>query len=142
MGGSVLYNPNDLSNSQLLQGVYIATRLGKVTKNEVSEDDIIYTDIESEALYGYVYINNVTEKFINFSYVEYSQNGIKNTEKTIQLELNQNADLNGDGFADISYSKPLTKRTGLEKNTLAYLHKQSRKSIHYYVLNFTRTIYT
>lgn len=115
MGGSVLYNPKDLSNSQLLQGVYIATRLGKVTKNEVSEDDIIYTDIENEALYGYVYINNVTEKFINFSYVEYSQNGIKNTEKSFYLEVNQSADLNGDGFADISYSKPLTKRTGLEK---------------------------
>lgn len=26
MGGSVLYNPTDLSNSQLAQGVYIATR--------------------------------------------------------------------------------------------------------------------
>lgn len=85
MGGSILYNPKDLSNSQLLEGIYIATRLGKVTKNEVSEDDIIYTDIENEALYGYIYINNITEKSINFSYVEYSQNGIKNTEKSFNL---------------------------------------------------------
>ena len=101
MGGSILYNPKDLSNSQLLQGIYIATRLGKVTKNEVSKDDIIYTDIENEALYGYIYINNITEKSINFSYVEYSQNGIKNTEKSFNLEVNQNADLNGDGLADV-----------------------------------------
>ncbi len=80
MGGSILYNPKDLSNSQLLQGIYIATRLGKVTKTEVSEDDIIYTDIENEALYGYIYINNITETAINFSYVEYSKDGTNNQE--------------------------------------------------------------
>ncbi len=128
MGGSILYNPKDLSNSQLLQGIYIATRLGKVTKTEVSEDDIIYTDIENEALYGYIYINNITEAAINFSYVEYSKDGTNNTEKSFNLELNQTADLNGDGLVDVSYSKPQTKRTGLEKTLwLTFISNQENQ---------------
>lgn len=56
MGGSMLYNPADLSSSQLAQGVYVATRLGKVSKEDVSIDDTIYTDIEDEASYG-IYIH-------------------------------------------------------------------------------------
>lgn len=145
MGGSILYNPKDLSNSQLLQGIYIATRLGKVTKNEVSKDDIIYTDIENEALYGYIYINNITEKSINFSYVEYSQNGIKNTEKSFNLEVNQNADLNGDGLADVSYSKPLTKRAGLEKTLwLTFISNQENQYTSMFSIlpeQYTRGVY-
>ena len=102
MGGSVLYNPMDLSTSQLAQGVYVATRLGKVAKKVVSDDDTIYTDIEDEASYGYIYINSISEKALDFSYIEYSKDGTHHTEKSFLLGINQTIDLNGDGFANLS----------------------------------------
>lgn len=128
MGGSVLYNPTDLSNSQLAQGVYVATRLGKVTKEDVSRDDTIYKDKEDEASYGYIYINNIDEKSVDISYVEYLNDGTNQIEKSFLLDINQNADLNGDGFADVSYSKPLTRRTGLEKTRwLTFISSQENQ---------------
>ena len=128
MGGSVLYNPTDLSNSQLAQGVYIATRLGKVAKKEVSNDDTIYTDMEEEASYGYIYVNNISEKSLDFSYIEYSKDGTYYTEKLFLLDINQKADLNEDGFADVLYTKPLTKRAGLEKTLwLTFISNQEEQ---------------
>ena len=128
MGGSVLYNPIDLSTSQLAQGVYVATRLGKVAKKVVSDDDTIYTDIEDEASYGYIYINSISEKALDFSYIEYSKDGTHHTEKSFLLGINQTIDLNGDGFANLSYSKPMTKRSGFEKTLwLTFISNQDEQ---------------
>lgn len=55
MGGSALYNPTDLTSSQLANGVYVATRLGEVAAEMYDADTVIYKDIPENAQYGYIY---------------------------------------------------------------------------------------
>ncbi len=115
MGGSVLYNSSDIANSQLAEGVCVAVRLGEL-KAENDGDEIIYTDIESKASYGYLKIESISSKTLTFRFTEYSNDGFVKSESLFTLDENQSVDLNGDGFFDVKYSKPLSKRAGCEKS--------------------------
>lgn len=66
-------------------------------------------------LMEYIYIDSINKESIDFSYTEYSKDGTKHLEKSVSLGINQNVDLNGDGFPDLLYTKPMAKREGLEK---------------------------
>lgn len=124
MGGSVLYNSSDIANSQLAEGVCVAVRLGEL-EAESDGDEIIYTDNESNASYGYLKIESINSKNLTFKFTEYSSDGFIKSESSFSLDENQFADLNGDGFFDVKYSKPLSKRAGCEKSMwLTFLSSQ------------------
>lgn len=124
MGGSVLYNSSDIANSQLAEGVCVAVRLGEL-EAESDGDEIIYTDNESKASYGYLKIESINSKTLTFKFTEYSNDGFVKSESLFTLDENQSADLNGDGFFDVKYSKPLSKRAGCEKSMwLTFLSSQ------------------
>jgi hypothetical protein len=78
MGGSVLYNPAQPSSGQLAAGVRLAVRLGKVTKEVKSTYQVVYTEIEDMASYGYITIESIDKKGVRFSYTSFSGGIISN----------------------------------------------------------------
>ena len=79
MGGSVLYNPVAPSSGQLSEGATVAVRLGYFDKQEKNIDEIVYVDIEDKAQYGYITINSINTKEINFTFSCFKADGITKT---------------------------------------------------------------
>ncbi len=125
MGGSVLYNPDDLSNSQLVENVCVAVRLGKVKRNEIDEDQVVFTDDEDSAKFGFMKINSISTSSVAFSYTEFSADGKSLTTASFNVAEGDSVDINSDGFYDLKYAKPKIKRVGLENaRWLTFLSSQ------------------
>ncbi len=118
-GGSMLYNPADSSVSQLQKGVIVATRAGMLVKTNLGNGETSFEDPVYAASFGYIEITDIDPDFICFDY--YVSDGWKEGEDfpskkgSYSLAAGQSVDLTGDGFADLKYTKPLTKRKGAEK---------------------------
>jgi hypothetical protein len=115
MGGSVLYNPDQPSTGTLAPGVHLAVRLGKVDKNENSIGQPSFSDREDAARYGFITINAIDTSQISFTYTQYEGNQHNQTARSFSLPLNEKADLDRDGYSDITYVKPIRNRPGMEK---------------------------
>ena len=128
MGGAALYNPSDLSTSQLDKGAVLGVRLGKVQKKDVGAEQPVYSDIKDEAIFGYITIEDISRERVSFSYYEFenekwSDSEIASLKNTFTLEAGKSCDLNSDGIDDVAYVKPFTKRKGSEKSMwLAFLN--------------------
>jgi hypothetical protein len=114
MGGSVLYNPDQPSSGQLVEGAHVAVRLGRVTV-EYHGDIPVFSDIEEEARYGYITINSIDKAHITFTYTEYSADGKIPRASVFTLPLKGELDINGDGVNDVTYARPPRKRSGFEE---------------------------
>jgi hypothetical protein len=125
MGGSVLYNPDQPSSGQLVEGAHMAVRLGKVDRQDIDEDQSVFTDKADEARYGYITVNTVDKNLIDFTYAAYSSDGEQFRSSRYVIKLNEKADINGDGLADATYTKPARKRPGMENAVyLTFLSSQ------------------
>lgn len=128
MGGAALYNPSDLSTSQLDKGAVLGVRLGKVQKKDVGAEQPVYSDIKDEAIFGYITIEDINRERVSFSYYEFenekwSDSEVASLKNTFTLEAGKSCDLNSDGIDDVAYIKPFTKRKGSEKAMwLAFLN--------------------
>ncbi len=115
MGGSVLYNPDDESLGQLAKDVTIAFRLGHVSKTPTKSDEFVYADLPDEARFGTIHITEIDVDNIIFTSTLFSVDGMTSSEKTFSVLLNETADIDGDGLADIEYKMPSRKRAGFKK---------------------------
>lgn len=128
MGGAALYNPSDLSTSQLDKGAVLGVRLGKIQQKDVGAAQPVYSDINDEAVFGYISIEDISRERVSFSYYEFenekwSDSESANLKNTFILEAGKSCDLNSDGIDDVAYIKPFTKRKGSEKSMwLAFLN--------------------
>ena len=128
MGGAALYNPSDLSTSQLDKGAVLGVRLGKIQQKDVGAAQPVYSDINDEAIFGYITIEDISRERVSFSYYEFENEKWSDSESaslknTFTLEAGKSCDLNSDGIDDVSYIKPFTKRKGSEKSMwLAFLN--------------------
>lgn len=116
MGGSVLYNPVAPSSGQLSEGATVAVRLGYFDKQEKNIDEIVYVDIEDKAQYGYITINSINTKEINFTFSCFKADGITKTEKKFTIKQGESIDINSDNLVDLYYDYPIKKRPGFEKS--------------------------
>lgn len=129
MGGAALYNPSDLSTSQLAKGTVLGVRLGKVQRKDVGAEKPVYSDVNDEAIFGYITIENIDREQVSFSYYEFENEKWSDSEtaslkNTFTLEAGRACDLNSDGIDDVAYIKPFTKRKGSEKAMwLAFLNE-------------------
>lgn len=114
MGGSVFYNPTQPSSGQVVNGAHLAVRLGKVEHRYIDREQSVFTDKVNEARYGYITVNYVDKNRIDFTYVQYSFDGKLSSSSWYTLDINEKVDINGDGLADLTYTKPIRKRPGLE----------------------------
>lgn len=115
MGGSVLYNPDKPSAGQLSKGVTVAIRLGYVDRQDVGNDDVVFSDRPDEAQFGILNITDINQNFVSFLVKLYDSKGVNLTTSSFSLKLGESKDINNDGFEDITYNKPLRKREGFEK---------------------------
>ena len=127
MGGSVLYNPDDLTASQLTNNVVVAVRLGKTKCDETPNGEIFSDDSEHER-YGYIKISAINNEYVSFEYLQYDKGGSVKLRSNMTLYKDQSLDLNGDGVADLSYSSPAKKRPGM-KNALWLNFLSSQESL-------------
>ena len=126
MGGSLLYEGKNTSASQLSDGVCVAVRLGKVSRSDIDNEQAVFSDIEDEAEYGFIKINSITQENINFTYSPFESDGTPSPKTSFSISLGENADINGDGLSDLSYTKPSVKRLGLEHSSwLTFLSSQT-----------------
>jgi hypothetical protein len=115
MGGSVFYNPDQPSGGQLVKGAHLAIRLGRVDRQDIDKEQSIFTDKPDDAQYGYITVNTVNENAISFTYTYYSLDGTQSFSLQHMIVQNEKADINGDGFPDVTYERPVRKRPGMEK---------------------------
>jgi hypothetical protein len=114
MGGSVYYNPADVSSSQLLPNATIAVRLGKAIKYTIDAQQETYTDLADSALYGYLTVESIDSDNIRFDYTLFDKDGGLVVDSTESLALGCSCDLDGDGSDDLCYRKPIIIHAGLE----------------------------
>lgn len=114
MGGSVLYNPDNVSLGQLSKGVCVAVRLGHVSRTSVSDEQYIYTDKPEESEYGKLYITDINASKILFDLNLYDVNGNFISTNSFELNINSELDINGDNLPDLTYIKAPEKRTCFE----------------------------
>jgi hypothetical protein len=125
MGGSVLYNPDQPSSGQLVEGAHVAVRLGRVDRYDIDGEQSAFTDKADETRYGYITVNALNNEFISFTYTGYSFDGNQSLPSQFTIRLNEKADINRDGLADVTYTKPLRKRPGMENAVyLTFLSSQ------------------
>lgn len=113
MGGSVVYSSS--GSSQLVPGVVVSVRLGKIETADVGEGVVVSRQSDAEDVYGYIKVLSVDKSAISFEYYKYSDD-----EKIEQasyaglytLKAEDSCDLNGDGLSDMSYRKPYKGRAG------------------------------
>lgn len=125
IGGSLLYNPDQLSSGHLVSGVHAAVRLGKVDRDDTIPGQPSFTDRAGDARYGYITVNTIDASFISFNYTQYDTTGNYAKTSAHGLSLNETADINGDGIPDVTYSAPVKKRPGMERAVyLTFLSSQ------------------
>ena len=118
-GGSMLYNPSDISTSHLAKGVIVATRAGLLLKTDLGNGEYSIEDPIYAASFGYIEIKEISTDSVTFDY--YVSDGWKEDEEvpvkkgTYTLEEGKSVDLTGSGTPDLKYVKPSVKRAGSEK---------------------------
>ena len=123
IGGSVVYNPENLSVSQLRPDADIAFYLSKVKKNDISATVLNGTEEESreissvvldesEDIYGYLTVINVLEKSIFLRCNMFSVDDKRKTSKLITINKGEQKDINNDGKPDLEYKPLVPIRTG------------------------------
>lgn len=123
IGGSVVYNPENLSVSQLKSDADIAFYLSKVKKNDISATVINGTEEESreissvvldesEDIYGYLNVISVSEKSIFLRCNMFSVDDKRKTSKLITINKGEQKDINNDGKPDLEYKPLVPIRTG------------------------------
>lgn len=115
IGGSVIYNPDNAALNHLSQGQLLPIRLGEVIKTyDPTNDDYQFSNDEAKARYGFIVIREISLEKVSFSYKLYDTNGMTIASGVSEVASNQQTDINGDGAADIAYTKPAQVRTGFE----------------------------
>ena len=118
MGGSVLYSPKDPNANQLIPGAVIATRIGKVEKSELGAGQYAYKNSKTDYELGFISVDSISMDEISFSYYKFPNAESNNYVAAGKFSLSENetADLNGDGTADVKYTKPAPGRKGYRTN--------------------------
>ncbi|GHT48437.1 hypothetical protein FACS1894102_1460 [Spirochaetia bacterium] len=127
MSGSVLYISPVTGNhnlGHLQNGKLIAVRLGRVTATGGSYK---HSDNDN-TVYAIMQIVNVSDDAIKFYFGHYGESG-KYTRPAEEFNIanGESADLNGDGFADISYGEAPYNRPGMSRDTTRYLTFKNSK---------------
>lgn len=123
IGGSVVYNPENLSVSQLKADADIAFYLSKVKKNDISATVLNGTEEESreissvvldesEDIYGYLNVISVSERSIFLRCNMFSVDDKRKTSKLITIYKGEQKDINNDGKPDLEYKPLVPVRTG------------------------------
>ncbi len=115
MGGSVLYNPENMAASQLAKGGVIAVRLGKTERTDIDSNQAVFTDNPDYERYGFIKISSINSEELSFTYTQYDTDGSSITQVPYTLSKGEELDLNNDGFSDLTYVSPATKRAGMKK---------------------------
>ena len=118
MGGSVLYSPKDSNANQLVEGAAVATRIGKVEKIDLGNGNYAYRNSKTDYELGFIVVDEISKKEISFSYYKFpsaNSNSYVSAGSYTLLE-GQTADLNGNGYADVKYTKPDAGRKGYKSN--------------------------
>ena len=68
MGGSMLYNAESPFEGQLQTNSVVAVRLGNVYIKYKEDENVVFSDNEDSAIYGYLKINYISENFIDFDF--------------------------------------------------------------------------
>lgn len=125
MGGSMLYNVESPFEGQLQKNSVVAIRLGNVCIKYQDDENIVFSDTEDSAIYGYLKINCISDSFVDFDFFVYDNEVLSFMSKNFILYEDDYVDLNSDGFYDLTYRKNTVKRAGL-KNTylLEFLSSQ------------------
>ena len=118
MGGSMLYSPKDTNANQLEKGVVVAVRIGEVEKFDLGNGAYACRNSKINYELGFIDIDSISKAKISFTYYKFPS---KDSNSFVQagvftLEEGQYADLNGDGAADIKYTKPDPGRKGYKEN--------------------------
>jgi hypothetical protein len=118
MGGSVLYSPKDSNANQLVEGAAVATRIGKVEKIDLGNGHYAYRNSKTDYELGFIVVDAISKEEISFSYYKFpsaNSNSYVSAGSYTLLE-GQTADLNGNGYADVKYTKPDAGRKGYKSN--------------------------
>lgn len=118
MGGSVLYSPKDANANQLMPGAVIATRIGKVEKTALGGGQFAWKNSKTEYELGFISVDSISKAEINFTYYKFSSPESNNyvAAGSFSLSEGESADLNGNGIADVKYTKPAAGRKGYKTN--------------------------
>ena len=118
MGGSVLYSPKDSNANQLMEGAVVATRIGKVDKIDMGCGQYAYRNSRTDYELGFIVVDAISKEEISFSYYKFPSADSNKYVSAGSFTLceGQTADLNGDGIADVKYSKPDAGRKGYKNN--------------------------
>ena len=118
MGGSVLYSPKDSNANQLLEGAAVATRIGKIDKIDLGGGQYAYRNSRTDYELGFIVVDAISKEEISFSYYKFPSADSNKYVSAGSFTLceGQTADLNGDGIADVKYSKPDAGRKGYKNN--------------------------
>jgi hypothetical protein len=145
MGGSVLYNPDQPSSGQFVEGAHVAVRLGRVDRHDIDGEQSVFTDKPDEAQYGYITVDNVDKNTISFTYTHYSSDGNQSFSSYYLLQINEKVDINGDGLSDITYTHPVRKRLGMENAVyLTFLSSQEALNTSMFAVlpeQYSRSVY-
>jgi hypothetical protein len=87
----------------------VAVRLGYVDRQDIDAEQSVFTNKPEEARYGYITVNTVNRGAISFTYTYYSFDGKQSWSSQYAISLNEKADINGDGLADVTLYKTNTK---------------------------------
>lgn len=75
------------------------------------KEEVLYEDIPSEAIYGYLSIDSISESNIKLTFTKVSSDNTKFSQQ-FSIDEGQTADLDEDGNPDLKYAKPVITRTG------------------------------
>jgi hypothetical protein len=104
-------------------------RLGKVDRQDIDAEQCVFTDNPDAARYGYITVNALDKEFINFTYTCYSFDGKQPLSSQFTVQLDEKADINGDGLVDVTYTRPFRKRPGMENAVyLTFLSSQEDRN--------------
>lgn len=130
MGGSILYNPKAPSTGQLAKGVSVAVRLGYVSREEVGEGQVVFSNIQEKSQYGSLVVTEISEQAIGFTVKFYDADGnLITNDAPFTLSAGSEVDINGDGLPDLEYRKFAQKRDGFE-GALELVFINSQEALH------------
>ncbi len=137
IGGSLIYNPDNSSLSQLAYGIKVAVRTSRLRKENVSLKlvssenisvdangtasglgssesfgDYIYEEDGSE-VFGYITITSLTKDAVSFIYSYYPSENSALSSQACSLKLGESKKL-GSSNSEIKYEKPHLARKGFE----------------------------